>query len=320
MKVAVVLLALLSVAFCARNIQSPLEHDRVVGLHGDIAQYMQDFSRTNVKNLNLPTGATDLPMCKPGHPDYFKFLGVTVATLTQANPTAVYQTPCFKETRYTVQWINDLTAKIIFVSSGKKNVFCADHYLATTLISFDIHTNWMWLSNSVTYKFKTAEEAQYARTAGIKVLLLCDSWLNMIPDLIKTVSLYMPDLLHKMGIDNPAINSFFYKQARNFLVKYTGAKFEPRTEKVKISEEYIRQYVKSGDILAVDGQSGLGTFIFYNSGGPVVHSAIAMWDDQVADKLWIIEANGKGLIRMELEDWYKVYGTEALIGWLHLSD
>lgn len=322
MKIAFALLvALLLVNISTQALVNPLLQDRVVELSGDIKTDIDNFHPNKVGALNLPNGsANDLPMCKPGSPDYFKFLGVTTATLTDSSRVASVETPCFKKTTYTLQWKDARTAKITFTNIGKKNFFCADHYLASTLVSFDLHTNWMYLTNSVTYKFKTDEEVQLAKTQGIKIILMCDKWINLIPDIIKTATLFLPDILKAAKIQVPEfVRKILADRAYKFVQRYTGTDLKPRTEKVAISEEYIRQYVKSGDILTLRGPSGLGLSIWYATGGPVSHAAIAMWDDQVKDKLWILEANEKGLIRLELEDWYKLYQNSD-IAWLHLSD
>jgi hypothetical protein len=299
---------------------NPLLQDREVTFAGDILDDIASLNAKEIQKFSLPTGTNgNIPMCQPGTPDYFKFLGQTTATLTPQNPTKTAETSCFKQTTYSLVWKDARTAKISFKNSGKKSLFCSDHYLATSLISFDIHTNWMYLTSSITYKFKTDEEATLAKNQGINIILICDSWLNIIPDLIKTVTLFIPDFLNTYNVKLPAlIKNFMTKRTYDFLMKYTGATIKPRKQKVAISEEYIRQYVKSGDILAVRGPSGLGAAIFYATGGPVSHSAIAMWDDQQANKLWILEANEKGLVRMELEDWYAKYNCD--IAWLHLSE
>jgi hypothetical protein len=321
MKIGVLLVAAtLLLSISAQSIVNPLQQDRVVELTDDIKADIEKFSPAAIAKLNLPTGsANNLPMCRPGHPDYFKFLGITTATLSESSPTAEAETPCFKKTTYKLVWKDARTAKISFSNQGRKSLFCSDHYLATTLISFDIHTNWMYITNSVTYKFKTDEEAQLAKSQGISIILMCDSWLHLIPNIIKTITLFVPDIAASANLPIPAfLKAVIAKRAYNFVAKYTGIEFNPRTEKVAISEEYIRQYVKSGDILVIRGPSGLGVTIMYATGGPIQHSAIAMWDDQEENKLWILEANGQGLVRMELEDWYSRYNGD--IAWLHLSD
>lgn len=320
-KLFVFLACALLVSYSTQALVNPLLQDRTVTFADDILGDLTNLDAEEIEKYSLPVGTNgNIPMCSPGTPDYFKFLGVTTATLTPANPTKIVETSCFKQTTFTLQWKDARTAKINFQNSGKKNLFCADHYLATTLISFDIHTNWMYLTSSVTYKFKTDEEAALAKSQGISIILVCDSWLNIIPDLIKTATLFIPDILAAKSITLPAfVKSYIVKRTYNFLMKYTGADIKPRKQKVAISEEYIRQYVKSGDILTLrGGASGLSAAIFYATGGPVSHTAIAMWDDLQADKLWILEANDKGLIRMELEEWYASYNGD--IAWLHLSE
>lgn len=298
---------------------SPLWQERTVELNDNIEASLKAFHKTQVLKLNLPTSeASKLPMCKPGHPDYLKFLGVTVATLTPQNPIAVKDTPCYRQTTFQLEWKDKRTAKVTFKNGLKKHVTCADHYLATTLLSFDLHTNWMWIQSSITYKFKTDEEADLARSQGIKIILMCDSWLGMIPDMIKTITLFLPDIISAKHIQLPAfIKNFIAKRAYDFVQRYTGIPLKPRKQKNPISEEYIRQYVQSGDILVLRGIAGLSTAINYMTSGPVSHAAIAMWDDQQKNKLWVLEANPNGLIRMELEDWYKAYNYD--VAWLHLS-
>lgn len=321
MKVAFALaVAILLVAHSTQGIVNPLLQDRIVSLANDIGSDISTFTPEAIDSLNLPTGsANDLPMCKPGTPDYFKFLGVTTATLNSVNTTKVVETPCFKKTTYKLEWKDTRTAKITFSNEGKKNLFCADHYITTTLLSFDIHTNWMYLTNSVTYKFSTDDEANLAKSQGINIILMCDSWLRMIPDIIKTITLIIPDVLKAMNFKIPTVlRNYLTARAWKFVEKYTGTTISPRTQKYPISEEYIRQYVQSGDIMTLRGPSGLGISIYYSTGGPVQHTAIAMWDDQVKDKLWILEANEKGLVRMELEEWYAMYQSD--VAWLHLSD
>jgi hypothetical protein len=320
MKIVFALVAvLLLVSQSSQALVNPLLQDRVVSLANDIKKDLDNFHKSEIAKLNLPSGSNELPMCKPGHPDYFKFLGVTTATLTEAQPIASAETPCFKKTTYKLEWKDSRTAKISFSNEGRKNLFCADHYVTTTLISFDLHTNWMFLTNSVTYKFTTDEEAQLARHQGIIVLLMCDNWLNMIPDMIKTITLFIPDIVNGAGYPMPAfLKGYITKRAYAFVERYTNVVIRPRKQQVAISEEYIRQYVKSGDVLVLRGPAGLGLSIMYATGGPVQHSAIAMWDDQDPTKLWILEANANGLVRMELEDWYSTYNCD--VAWLHLSE
>ena len=311
---------LLLVGLSMQMTVSPLWQDRTVQLEDDVINSLKMFHKSEILKLNLPTSeANKLPMCKPGHPDFMKFLGVTVATLTPQNPTAVKDTPCYKQTTYSLEWKDSRTAKVTFKNGLKKGLTCADHYLATTLLSFDLHTNWMWIQSTITYKFKTDEEAQLAKSQGIKIILMCDNWLNMIPDIIKTVTLFLPDILSAKHIVLPDfLKNYLNKRAYNFIQRYTGTTLKPRKQNVAITEEYIRKYIKSGDILSVRGPAGLGVSIFYATGGPVSHTAIAMWDDQLPNKLWILEANPAGLLRMELEDWYKAYNYD--VAWLHLSD
>lgn len=313
--VALLLLVGLSLQFTL----NPLWNDKHIELNDNIEETLKAFHKDEILKLNLPkTDATSLPMCQPGHPDFMKFLGVTVATLTPENPDVTKETPCYHRTTFHLEWKDNRTARVIFKNGLKKSPFCADHYLATTLVSFDLHTNWWYLWSTITYKFKTDEEAELARHQGIKVILMCDSWLNIIPSIIKTVTLFIPDILASKHIWVPEkVRKYMADRAYDFIQRYTTTTLQPRTQKVPITEEYIRMFIKSGDILAVRGPSGMGTAIYYGTGGPVSHTAIAMWDDQVKDKLWILEANPSGLKRMELEEWYLAYNYD--VAWLPLS-
>ena len=318
-KIAIAFIALLLVASSMQELVNPLGLNREVTF-GGVKQSHDDLHPSNVKKFFLPQGTTELAACKPGHPDFFKFMGVVVGTVSESQPQFSAETPCFKSTTFAVKWTDKRTAKVTFTNGVKKAPFCSDHFLITTLISYDLHTNWMYFFNTITYKFKTDEEAQFARTAGIKIMLMCDSWRNLIPNIIITGSLLIPEILGKLKIPiTPTLRKFFALEQQNFLERYIGAKFIPRKQQYPITEEYIRKYIQSGDILVLTGPSGTGSLIYYGTGGPVTHAAIAMWETNAKGEknLWILEANGQGLVRIDLEQWWGMYNSE--VAWLPLS-
>lgn len=70
-----------------------------------------------------------------------------------------------------------------------------------------------------------------------------------------------------------------------------------------LTADYLKQYVKSGDVFSCFDTNGASTLIALGTGGPVIHSAMAMWEN---DTLWVVEASTT-LIRLSLESFLNQY-------------
>lgn len=124
----------------------------------------------------------------------------------------------------------------------------------------------------------------------------------MVPDIMETAWLFVIDVLKIQPgawynpltwLANKVDNSNINLQQDWLPIKYI-----PRSPKHQITADFVRQYVKSGDIFSCFGRGGLDSLILSGTGGPVTHSAIAMWQNET---FWVVEASG-GLIRTKLED------------------
>jgi len=120
--------------------------------------------------------------------------------------------------------------KLNFDVSEKSNWLCSDHYIITTLVNFDIHTVFLPGTSSITYKLVNDTEVAMVKKQGLKLIRLCDEWVKLIPDLLKTITLFGSNLVPLLPKN--VVTNFLVDAIEKFEVNYTKewvSEFLPET-------------------------------------------------------------------------------------------
>jgi len=187
-----------------------------------------------------------------------------------------------------------------------------DHYIVTTLLNYDVQTIFFPGKSSISFNMNNQTEVDLVHRNGLKVIRLCDEWFRLIPDLVSTMSMFA-DSLWQVALPKIEIPSFLYDFVNNGNVKvqqdFMPELLPKRVIKHKITPEMLRPYVKSGDIFSCRSFEGTASLIMVATGGPIDHSAIALWK---GDKLYIVEASNN-LIKMEFDEFINTSCVDGMI-------
>lgn len=255
---------------------------------------------------------TNITQCQPGQADFFKFLSLTVAKLTEDMQKVENESFCFKKVRFyfVKDSYNDLT---LFVSShGKKDLACTDTYMITSGGTYHFVTVAIPGVQMVSFKNLVADDVEFIQLNGLQIFRFCDSVINFIPNILLTASLFIGGL--GLNPDIPFFGSHvpMYMQKMNveFIKHGTGYQWLPRDPPRKL--DYKAENFRSGDFLAIIRFDGVDNIIGYGSGSRVGHSVMALWDREVTPpQLYIVESQDgwywptHGLQKTKWEQWIK---------------
>jgi hypothetical protein len=274
--------------------------------------------------LESPFSSPDVEQCNDStNYHWYKFMGRTIASFTASGQHVTIETAnCFKDTTISATFLGSSEIQIDFYAYKKKSIFCTDTYIITSLLNFELHSPIFEGHTRKIYKISsTQNEAKVIQNSGLKVMRMCESWVRLLPNLISTASLWLdmfmpkwvPKFLSKPILRNRADKNYEYA------AKYLGASFPKLGYKLaSFSPDMLKMFIRSGDVILTHGGTGFDAIILSTMGGPVSHSAIAMWEGTT---LWIVEDDaGLGINKMKIEDWYKASVEGWNMVWLPLSE
>jgi len=256
------------------------------GLFSDL-KHLEDLYASWLKNQNnkeqraADLKDAELQCSNQGGPDFFKFFPTKVGILTPDNASVKYSAPCFQENEVALQIIDDKTVQVTHTASKATDLKCTDAYFYSTLSNFHIETKFKHGKNVITFKV-TPEELETIKRSGIMVFRMCDKTVNFIPDLFKTLTLFLGGL----GL-NPNIPFFGSKptdaQIRaniKFIYEATGFQWQERPKNVVV--ELDESLLSSGDFIAITRFDGLDQIIEWGTGSHVGHCVMILKVDGVA--------------------------------------
>jgi hypothetical protein len=271
----------------------------------------------SIASLNDPKkawGDSHTLECQPGHPDFFKSFGRSVAKITQEFHKVQSPSHCFKNVRF--YWIWDTKTRLTFYisSEGKQHEQCSDGYIVTSGRTYHLAEVLLPGVHKVTFENLSEFELEFIQANGVQAFRFCDSMVNIIPDLVMTAELFIGGL----GL-NPNIPFFgshvpMHMQELNveFVKKATGFQWKKRKNPVFL-KDYAAENFRSGDYLAITRFDGLDNIIHYGTGSHSGHSTMVLWeratDPSQEDQLYVVESQDawywptQGLQRTKWEDW-----------------
>ncbi|CDW85293.1 UNKNOWN [Stylonychia lemnae] len=145
---------------------------------------------------------------------------------------------------------------------------------------------------------------------GIQFFTFCQTWQDMIPSTLETMSIFAGGLGLSRYIPTMGDHITDYQRDMNieYLEKQLGLKLEQR---IIDTVEIDKSLIKSGDLFLVRRLDGVQPFTMVASGSLVGHAAMALWQDDV---LWVVESQDalyfesgkKGIQKNKFEEWMQL--------------
>ena len=250
--------------------------------------------------------------CQSDNPEVFKWTAMTVGQISKTNQmTELKDSFCFKEIYMELTDLTENSVSALITATGKKSVSCSEAFLVSTGNHFHFFPLAVPGVHKFTFENLEEDELLYIQKEGVRFLRFCDSIEHLIPDLLKTVQLFLGGL----GL-NPRVPFFGSKvpmemQLANvkFIKEATGFEWRSRND---VFIDLDPQYLQSGDSLTITRFDGLDNIIHWGAGSHSGHYTMALWDrsgDQ--PELYIVESQDAwywptgGIQRTKWADWKK---------------
>lgn len=278
-----------------------------------IVDFIRAGKYTQFKNTNAFNLKTDetLGRCGPKEPQPWKFMGFKVAALnSKTTQSDEWRNFCFKKNSASFRWINERTAEVTITSTGKTaTTKCSDTYALTDIFNHDLKVIDTEGDHKIIYTFEDDNEVEYVKKWGLKILRLCDSHVDLLPDVLLTLKLFLADPFVEgpKGEKVPSwLRDYVYKYHYKWLHKWQGMKLFKRKQKAKIDGDWMRKNAKSGDILCRFAGTGLSSLIMWGTGSRCSHIAMFMWGrgTETGD-LFVVQSNGRGIWKQPVDDFWK---------------
>lgn len=203
----------------------------------------------------------------------------------------------------------DLTLKIV-VNDPASHWLCSDTLLIQVGTQIQVVNIFMHGTHNYTFKNLSDKDNQFIAGVGVQPFLFCDNVVNLIPDLFKTIGLFLGGLDLIPNVILPFVGPLPMKVQEElnveFIKKATGYEWKKRSASPNIPS---KDKIKSGDYFPVTRFDGLDQIIEYGTGSHSGHSVVAVWDKRDGE-LYIVESQdswywplGKGLQRNKFDDW-----------------
>ena len=278
--------------------------------HHDQYKNSENFIKNYTKAPEPIEGQENsLGTCVPGlEPQPFKFGGLIVATINEATPSsAQWENHCYKKNVATFQWIDIRTAHITITSSQKKVTIpanCSDTYVVTDIYNYDVKVIEEEGTHTIEYNFFRDEEIQMVNRYGLKILRLCDSHVNLLPDFFMTSLLFLVDPLLKPNQPEwvrQAVTHYHY----DWLHHWQGMALVKRAPKTAVTTEWLKATVKSGDVFCQFAGDGLSAIVMWGTGGACGNTGIFMWGiEEQSGELFVLQSNTNGINETRISDFW----------------
>lgn len=262
------------------------KHEHLTDFHQSLLTKHYNFDEfKETKNEGLISCSAE------GRSEYFDMLPMFIGNLGPQNRTISYSAPCWQNSSMTLSFPDNETIQLDHTVSGRATFDCTDAYIFSTLTNYHIDT--IMLPGTHTSKLKiTPEELAQVNETGIFIFRMCDKTVNFIPDLIKTMWLFLGGL--GLGPNVPFFGSKptpeQIKSNIQFIKDATGYQWQTRPQDVVVDID--ESLLNSGDFLAITRFDGLDQIIEYGSGGHVGHSVM------------VLKVNGEAFVVESQAAWY----------------
>ena len=225
--------------------------------------------------------------CDSNSADYLKFLGKHIYTLSPSSPTVEFSHHCFKKNVATITVIGT-KAKIVIDSSQPASKFCSDIVIITDLI--DIQTKFTFFSgkNEIEVDLSSEKKLKIYQDDGIQIVLACDSWTNFIRDAALTTRFFRYEITDGTSFENRQQNM---DQGWDQLGEQIGIQKIQRNPKVKLTRDWLRSNVESGDCYCTYSATGTDSLTSWATNGICSHSGMFLWGPGDSDDLFYVESN-----------------------------
>jgi len=218
--------------------------------------------------------------------DYFKMFPLYAGTLTFQNPTLTYSAKCFKETTVTLKQIDSNTVQLVHTLKKAKSLSCTDSYFYSALTNFHVEVFARHGTHKVTFKL-TDDQMKEFEAIGISLFRVCDKSIHFIPDVFKTLFLFIGGL----GL-NPHIPFFGskptpFQEAQNIKFFNEAMNYTWQARPHDVVVDLDESLINSGDFLSVIRFDGLDPIIGYGSGSHVGHCTMAL---RIDGELYVVES------------------------------
>ena len=257
----------------------------------------------------------DVLQCVPGSPAMFKFLTRNIVTLKDGQ-TQVFENWCYKQTTVSLKWVGKAEITITMEGKNKKDLFCSDTFLITSILDYQLHTKFFGEKSTYTFKISTDADINYVQANGISLMPVCDKLRNILPDIMETLFIFSDNIFS--FLPNWVIDRMKEKNFKR-LEKLTGIKSVQRNVKKPIDYNWLVSNVKSGDVYCQYSNGGGSTVILFGTGGVCSHVGMFLWE---GDTLYSVESNPPDIHRFVTKTWLKDVQSDPgnLLVLLQLSD
>lgn len=180
--------------------------------------------------------------------------------------------------------------KINVVASDPIDWYCSDVHILVAGSQWTYGNVYFKGNHSYLFSDLTDEDLAVIEARGVHAYESCDSAMEILPDILKTIELFTTEIMAKG--DKPSAPKEWVKQLNyDFSKNLTGYEWQPR-DKVKrfIPDESM---INSGDIFQLMSFGGIGPLLQYGLGGRTSHVVMALWDTEKLNgkkKLYIVES------------------------------
>lgn len=285
------------------------------------------------------TKEREIISCNPSTlPHAFKMFGRNSISLNTKNPKSNFEHNCFISNTAEFSWKDPSKKEVViikFMADGRTKTFCGDALLITDLFGFEVKVRVFQGESKVEFdlsKGNSEEEnealkelTEIQRKArietrrkliedqGIKVIPICDSFINLIPDVLLTIRTFASYLVPKK-YQTKEFTQWYRQMDWNQMHVFMGKKMIKRTQVNPISVEWLKSYIEDGDCFCSYTPEGLSFLINIGTGGQCSHTGIFLWgeNEEKVKELYILESSNDGVVKTEISKWLKRDGGDTV--------
>jgi len=194
---------------------------------------MMKFASTIVDAKNVETRkpllkTNNLLRCDPSKPEFFKWLSRGTGAMNKPSVTRTHKdSHCFDSTE--MSWEFDNTSQLtvtIKVNDPAKSWNCSDAYLLQVGSQLQFQNIFFHGTHHYTFKNLSEQDIEMVSTVGVQPFLFCDNVAHLVPDLIKTIGLFLGGLglVHSPNVPFFGLKPWVMQKKWNvdFIKKSTG--------------------------------------------------------------------------------------------------
>ena len=212
--------------------------------------------------------------CHPDKPEYWKFMGKAVYTLTEPGKEISFAHNCFQKNKASYIWKSDDEIEVTIKSREGATWTCSDTVMITDLVYHKRMTSFKRGSHTMTYKVEDEDHKNLIKNEGIYIILMCDTWIHQIPDIIRTIEFMKSSFIKD---PTPEQKEKLVEQGWDQLSSVTGFPKTERVVQIETKSDWLQKNVESGDSYCVFAGSGMDDLIGWNTGSVCSHSGMFLW-------------------------------------------